>query len=188
MKKPDILNASDHIDSKLLENSTFFLIGEIDEENVGECIKWIAYENMSKKDGKVLSLYVNSPGGDLYQAFALIDMMNTSAYPIRTIGIGTVMSAAFLIVASGTKGSRYLCPNTSIMCHQLSEGSSESKYHDYKAAMRETELSHEKMLNILVGATDKVPSFVKKRLLPPTDVYMTAEEMINFGAADLILE
>jgi ATP-dependent Clp protease protease subunit len=127
-------------------------------------------------------------GGDLYQAFALIDIMNTSEYPIRTIGIGTVMSAAFLIVASGTKGERYVAQNASCMCHQLTEGGSDLKYHDVKAAMKETEMSNEKMLNILVATTGKVPSYVKKRLLPPTDVYMTAQEMVEHGAADYILE
>jgi ATP-dependent Clp protease protease subunit len=127
-------------------------------------------------------------GGDLYQAFALIDIMNTSEYPIRTIGIGTVMSAAFLIVASGTKGERYVSQNVSCMCHQLTEGGADLKYHDVKAAMKETEMSNEKMLNLLVAVTGKVPSYVKKRLLPPTDVYMTAQEMVEHGAADYILE
>jgi ATP-dependent protease ClpP protease subunit len=74
------------------------------------------------------------------------------------------------------------------MCHQLTEGGADLKYHDVKAAMRETEMSNEKMLNILVATTGKVPSYVKKRLLPPTDVYMTAQEMVEHGAADYILE
>jgi ATP-dependent protease ClpP protease subunit len=54
--------------------------------------------------------------------------------------------------------------------------------------MKETEMSNEKMLNLLVAVTGKVPSYVKKRLLPPTDVYMTAQEMVEHGAADYILE
>ena len=186
-KKIEEFNAEDRIDITLLKNSVFFLTGEIEEENVSKCIKWITYENLDTKLEKTLTLYVNSTGGDLYQAFALIDIMKTSEYPIRTIGIGTVMSAAFLIVASGTKGERFVAQNTSCMCHQFSSGT-DGKYHDLKAEMKETELLNSKMTDILVESTGKVPSYVKKRLLPPTDVYMTANEMIEHGAADYILE
>lgn len=186
-RKIEEFNAEDRIDITLLKNSVFFLTGEIDEDNVGKCIKWITYENLDTKQEKTLTLYVNSTGGDLYQAFALIDIMNTSEYTIRTIGIGTVMSAAFLIVAAGTKGERYVAQNTSCMCHQFSSGT-DGKYHDLKAEMRETEMLNAKMVDVLVAATKQVPSYVKKRLLPPTDVYMTAHEMIEHGAADYILE
>lgn len=187
MKKIDEFNAEDRIDIKLLENSVFFLSGEIEEENIEKCIKWIAYEDLDPKQDKILTLYVNSTGGDLYQAFALIDIMNSSAHKIRTIGIGTVMSAAFLIVAAGTRGERYVAHNTSCMCHQFSSGT-DGKYHDLKAEMKETELLNTKMVEVLAAATKQVPSYVKKRLLPPTDVYMTAQEMVEHGAADYILK
>lgn len=186
-KKIEEFNAEDRIDITLLKNSVFFLTGDIEEESVERCIKWITYESLDTKADKMLTLYVNSTGGDLYQAFALIDIINTSKYPIRTIGIGSVMSAAFLIVAAGTKGERYVAENTSCMCHQFSSGT-DGKYHDLKAEMKETELLNSKMVDILVQATGKVPSYVKKRLLPPTDVYMTAQEMVEHGAADYILE
>jgi ATP-dependent Clp protease protease subunit len=186
-KKIEEFNAEDRIDITLLKNSVFFLTGDIEEENVSKCIKWITYENLDTKAEKTLTLYVNSTGGDLYQAFALIDIIKTSEYTVRTIGIGSVMSAAFLIVASGTKGERFVSQNTSCMCHQFSSGT-DGKYHDLKAEMKETELLNTKMVEVLVEATGKVPSYVKKRLLPPTDVYLTAQEMIEHGAADFILE
>lgn len=187
VKKIDDFNAEDRIDIKLLENSVFFLTGDIEEENINKCIKWITYENILTKADKVLTIYVNSTGGDLYQALALIDIMKNSSYTIRTIGIGTVMSAAFLIVAAGDKGERYIAQHTSCMCHQFSSGT-DGKYHDLKAEMKETELLNSKMVDILVEATGKAPTYVKKRLLPPTDVYLTAQEMIEHGAADFILE
>jgi len=185
-KKIEEFNAEDRIDITLLKNSVFFLTGDIEEENIAKCIKWITYENLDTKQEKLLTLYVNSVGGDLYQAFALIDIMNTSSHPIRTIGMGAVMSAAFLIVASGSKGERYIAENTGVMCHQFSSGT-DGKYHDLKAEMKETDLLNNKMVEILVAATGKVPSYVKKRLLPPTDVYMTASEMVEHGAADQLL-
>ena len=187
MKKIDEFNAEDRIDIKLLENSVFFLTGDIEEENIERCIKWIAYEDFEPNKDKILTLYVNSTGGDLYQALALIDVMNACSYKIRTIGIGSVMSAAFLIVAAGTRGERFVSQNTSCMCHQFSSGT-DGKYHDLKAEMKETEFLNTKMVDILVAATKQPPSYVKKRLLPPTDVYMSAQEMVEHGAADYILK
>jgi len=82
-KKADDFNAEDRINNKLLESSIHYLFGEIDEENISECVKWILYENLESKD-KVLTLYINSTGGNLYEAFALIDVMKNSHHPIRT--------------------------------------------------------------------------------------------------------
>lgn len=186
MRKIDEFNAGDRIGVKLLENSVHFLTGEIDQFNIDECIQWIIYENLDKKHDKILTLYINSQGGDLYQAFALIDIMNTSKLEIRTIGIGNIMSAAFLIFASGTKGQRYIAPNTGIMCHQFSEGT-EAKYHDIKAQMKETELCNQRMLEILKKSTGLPTAKVKSKLLPPSDVYFTAQEMIDLGIADKFL-
>ena len=185
VKKIDDFNAGDRIGVKLLENSVHFLVGEIDEENINECIKWIVYENLDSKS-KVLTLYINSTGGDLYSAFALIDIINTSKHPIRTIAVGAAMSAAFLIFASGSRGERYIGRNTSLMCHQFSD-TTEGKYHDIKATMKDNELSNQKMVDILKNSTGLTASVIKKKLLPASDVYLTAEEAIELGIADNIL-
>jgi len=185
LKKIDEFNAEDRIDLKLLENSIHFLTGEISEDNIGSAIKWITYENLDSKE-KVLTLYVNSTGGDLYQAFALIDVMHSSQHVVRTIGVGAVMSAAFLIFASGDKGERYAAKNTSFMCHQFTEAM-DNKYHDLKATMKENDLCNDKMIGILKDATGLAPSVIRKKLLPASDVYLSAEEVIQLGVADHLL-
>lgn len=185
MKKLDDFNASDKINIKLLDNSVHFLVGEITEENITECIKWITYENLDNKE-KTLTLYINSTGGSLYDAFALIDIMKHSVHPIRTIGIGAVMSAAFLIFASGTKGERYSATNASFMCHQFTE-SMDNKYHDLKATMRENDLCNQRMIDILREATGLTTNKIKSKLLPASDVYLTADEVIELGIADQLL-
>jgi len=144
------------------------------------------FENLDSKE-KILTLYVNSTGGDLYQAFALIDIMRSSKHSIRTIGIGSVMSAAFLIFTSGTKGERYIAANTGIMCHQFAGGGGDAKFHDLKAEMKENELLNQKMVNILKEATGLTPSRIKSKLLPASDVYMTAQEALDLGIADQLL-
>jgi ATP-dependent Clp protease protease subunit len=185
LKKIDEFNASDRIGVKLLDNSIHFLTGEITEENVNECIKWLVYENLDAKE-KILTLYVNSTGGDLYQAFALIDIIQSSKHSVRTIAVGSIMSAAFLIFVAGTKGERYIAANTGIMCHQFS-GSVDAKFHDLKAEMKENEMLNQKMVNILKDATGLTPSKIKAKLLPASDVYLTAQEALDLGIADQLL-
>lgn len=187
VKKLEDFNAEDRIDLKLLENSTFFLNGEIDEDSVGSAVKWLIYENLDTSKEKILTLYINSTGGDLYQAFGLIDVMRASPHVIRCIGIGSVMSAAFLIFASGDHGQRYAAKNTSFMCHQFSE-SMENKYHDLKATMKENDICNDKMVSILKDATGLAPSVIKKKLLPASDVYLTSQEVLDLSIADHILE
>lgn len=185
-KKFDDFNAEDRINVRLLENSIFYLYGEIDEENIAECIKWILYENSDSRE-KMLTLYINSTGGDLYNAFGLIDIMKNSVHPVRTIALGSAMSAAFMIFAAGHKGERYAAKNCSFMCHQYTD-SFVGKHHDLKATMKDGELMNEKMVAVLKEATGLVPSKIKTKLLPASDVYLTSEECLNLGIADHILE
>jgi len=176
----------DRIDNLLLDNHMFFLNGDIDVENVDRCIKWIEYENIDSTKPKLLTLYVNTPGGDLYQTFALIDVMHSSKHPIRTIGLGNIMSGGFLIFVCGTKGERYIAANAGIMCHQLSDDITD-KYHDIKSAVKEVENCNAKMIKILRDATGLSALKISSKLLPASDVYLTAKELIQLKAADYIL-
>lgn len=176
----------DRIDNLLLDNHMFFLTGDIDVENVDRCIKWIEYENIDSTKPKLLTLYVNTPGGDLYQTFALIDIMRSSKHPIRTIGLGNIMSGGFLIFVCGTKGERYIAANAGIMCHQLSDDITD-KYHDIKSAVKEVENCNAKMVKVLRDATGLSALKIQSKLLPASDVYLTAKELIQLNAADFIL-
>lgn len=185
MKTADF-NVQDRIDSKLFDNHIHFLTGEIEQENVDAAIKWIVSENLDLRPQRTLTLYVNSCGGDLYNAFALIDIMRGSHHKIRTIGVGSVMSAGFLILTCGTRGERYIARNTGIMCHQYSDETA-GKHHDLKAQMREGDLCHERMLRILREATQLTNTKIKSKLLTSTDSYLTAEEILALGVVDHII-
>ena len=183
----ELVSAEERIELKFLENHTHFLTGEIDDDSIRKVIQWITYENMHDGDkNKILTLYVNSSGGDLYQAFALIDTMKRSKYPVCTIGMGSIMSAGFLIFASGRKGHRYISENTGIMCHQFSD-SQDGKYHDIKAQAKENELCNQRMLKILREASGLPERSIKSKLLGPSDAWFTAEELIELKIADHIL-
>ena len=186
MKKDENFDARQRVELKLLENSTYYLNGEITSENINEVIKWILYENLSAKEQKLLTLYINSVGGDLYDAFALIDVMRTSPHKIRTVGLGAVMSSAFLIFSAGTPGERWASTNASFMSHQYSDNLS-GKHHDLKATMKDGELMNQRMINLLKNVTGLTVSKVKTKLLTPSDVYLTAQEVVALGVADHLL-
>jgi ATP-dependent Clp protease protease subunit len=182
----DLVSAQEKIEQKFLQNNTHFLTGDIDEENIKRAIQWIAYENMEDVEDKTLTLYVNSYGGDLYQAFGLIDMMKISKYPIITIGIGSIMSAGFLIFAAGEKGYRFVGRNTGIMCHQFSDYS-EGKFHDLKSQAKANDICNQRMVDILREASGLSERIIKSKLLGPTDLWLTPEELVELNIADRIL-
>lgn len=181
----ETLGVEDKINLGLLNNNIHVLIGEIEPENIEKALRWIIYENMDDSE-KLLTLYINSQGGDVNDAFALIDMMRSSKHPIRTIGIGNVMSSAFLIFASGTKGERYIGRNSSILCHQYSD-ELQAKHHELKAQIIEGERVNERMIGLLVENTELPRKTIKSKLLKETDVWLTANQMIELGIADHIL-
>jgi len=183
-KTDDFVSADVKIESAFLENHIHFINGDINEDSVGKAIRWIIFENT--KGNEPLTLYINSDGGNLPDAFALIDVMRMSKVPIRTIGIGSVCSSAFLIFAAGTKGHRLIGQNTTVMCHQFTE-SSEGKFHDLKTKLKENQRMNDRMVSLLVECSNLIEREVKTKLLPPSDVWLSANELVELGIADSIL-
>jgi ATP-dependent Clp protease, protease subunit len=184
-KNDDFISVDDRIDSGFLESHTHFINGLINEETTGKVIRWIVFENM-RDDDAMLTLYINSDGGNLPDAFALIDVMRMSKAPIRTIGIGSICSSAFMIFAAGTKGHRFIGQNTTIMCHQFTDASV-GKFHDLKTKLKENQRINDRMVTMLAECSDLSEREVKTKLLPPSDVWLSAEELVELGIADSIL-
>jgi ATP-dependent Clp protease protease subunit len=179
--------AYDAIDWILYDSGTYYLTGDICEMNCGELIRWIISENLKPADKRLpqLTIYINSVGGDLYSAFGLIDIMKTSKIPIATVGVGSLMSAAFLIFLAGQQGRRSLTKNTSIMCHQFSTVY-EGKEHDIKASEKETRYVKQRMLDIIKDSCPMDEKTIKRKLLPPSDVWLSADECVELGISDTI--
>jgi ATP-dependent protease ClpP protease subunit len=112
--------------------------------------------------------------------------MRMSKKPVRTIGIGSICSSAFLIFASGVRGHRMIGRNSTIMCHQFSD-SAEGKYHDLQTRIKENKRMNERMVNLLTEVSDLESKTVKSKLLTPSDVWLSPEELIVLGMADSIL-
>jgi ATP-dependent Clp protease, protease subunit len=171
----------DQVQQLLLKEGIYFLSGDIDENSIGEAMEWIQYENIVSKK-KRLTLFINSVGGSLYDAFALIDVMRASKLPVDTVGVGAIMSAAFLIFVCGDK--RKIAPNTSIMCHQHSD-TIQGKHHDLVSTIKDSEFCNLKMLDLLDQQCTKLTrEQITKQLLTSSDVYLDASALIEMGGAD----
>ena len=185
--KYDNWTATETIEKSLLDNDIHYLHGDISNDNVSEAIKWIVSANLQKKPKRKPTLYINTYVGDLYEAFALIDMMKNSHHTIATVGIGAVMSAGFLIFVSGQNGQRMLGKNTGVMNHQHSSEQAETKMHDMKAAMSENHNCEARALGIIRDASGMTMAEVRKKFNSPSDQYFTAKQMVDFKLADAII-
>lgn len=170
----------------LNDHGMMVLMGEIHADSVKPVIEWILYENhVKKKKLKELLLMICSEGGDLSAAFALIDVMRSSKIPIKTVGLGQVASCGLLIFLSGNPGRRILTPNTSVMSHQFSWGT-EGKAHELFATMKEFDLTQKRMINHYQQTTGLDQDTIKEILLPAQDVYLSAEEALEYNICDHI--
>jgi ATP-dependent Clp protease protease subunit len=168
-------------------NGVYILMDQINHATCRDAIKWIMNQNLSDNPLPQLTLIINSPGGDVHAAFALIDTMKASSIPIKTVGLGLIASCGFLIFIAGEKGRRILTPNTAILSHQYSWGS-RGKEHELYAKVKEFELSTNRMIDHYkkcIGMTEKQ---IREVLLPPQDVWLSAQEAKKLKICDKIEE
>lgn len=174
------------IENKSQESNSFALLfDDIVDDSAKEIVQWIIEANFADDRPDILNLIIKSRGGELSTAFAIIDIMKSSSIPIRTIGLGEISSAGLMIFIAGTKGQRLLTPNTSIMSHRWAGGNF-GKSHELIAAQRDNELTNEKMMNHYMQCTGLTEKKILQHLLPPHDVYLSAQEAMKFGICDQV--
>jgi ATP-dependent Clp protease protease subunit len=178
----------DNASQALNDHGIMVLMDEINHETVKPVIEWILHENhVRKKKHKELLLMICSEGGNIAEAFALIDVMRSSRIPVKTVGLGSIASCGLLIFMAGAAGRRVLTPNTSILSHQFS-WESEGKSHELFATIKEFELTQKRMVTLYKEATGLEDDVIRKVLLPPQDVWLSAEEALQYHICDVIAD
>ena len=178
----------DNASQALNDHGIMVLMDEINHETVKPVIEWILHENhVRKKKHKELLLMICSEGGNIAEAFALIDVMRSSRIPVKTVGLGSIASCGLLIFMAGAAGRRVLTPNTSILSHQFS-WESEGKSHELFATIKEFELTQKRMVTLYKDATGLEDDVIRKVLLPPQDVWLSAEEALQYHICDVIAD
>ena len=169
--------------SRLLKERVIFMGDEVTPQTANIVIAQLlhlAYED-PKKD---IKLYINSPGGSVYDGLAIIDTMNYIEPDVQIIGIGLQASMGALLLASGAKGKRYALPNARIMIHQPSSGT-KGKITDQEIALREGVYLKKLTIDIMSKNTGKDIETVEKDM--DRDNWMSAEEAQKYGIIDEVI-
>lgn len=169
--------------SRLLRDRIIFLGGPIDDNTANIVIAQLLFleSEDSKKD---ILLYINSPGGSVTAALAMLDTMVHIKPDVSTICIGLAASAGALILSAGTKGKRFALPNAEIMIHQPS-GGAEGRASDIEISAKQILKIREKLNKIMAENTGKPISQIEKDV--ERDYYMSADEAKKYGLVDKIL-
>lgn len=175
------------LQSKLLQNNNLFLTEEVDRESVATLQAELFYltSKMTPEESEhdPITIYINSPGGEVYSCLGLYDVMQlfiNQGYVIRTINIGCAASAAAVILLAGSKGHRYCLPHSTVMLHQPS-GGTYGPVTDMKIAVEEADRLKKIMNNIVrQHAGDEVVELMER------DAWISPEEALKFNLIDEI--
>ena len=170
--------------SRLLNERIVFLGTGIDDQIANVVVAQLLHLESEDPD-KDISLYINSPGGGVYAGLAIYDTMQFVKPDVSTICVGSAMSMGALLLAGGAKGKRYCLPNSKVLIHQVSSGFT-GQATDIEIHARETLGLRKRLDEILAKHTgqplDRVSEDTER------DRFMTAEESLEYGIIDKILE
>lgn len=170
--------------SRLLNERVIFLGNEVNETTANLVVAQLlhlAYED-AKKD---IKLYINSPGGSVYDGLAIYDTIQYIKPDVQTIGIGLQASMGAFLLSSGTKGKRFALPNSRIMIHQPSSGT-QGKISDQEITLREGLYLKKRLNEILAKNTGQRLSKIEKDV--DRDFWMSASEAKDYGIIDEIIK
>lgn len=169
--------------SRLLNERIIFLGEDVNEHTANIVVAQLlhlAYAD-SKKD---IKLYINSPGGSVYDGLAIYDTMQYISPDVQTIGIGLQASMGAFLLSSGAKGKRFALPNSRIMIHQPSSGT-QGKITDQEITLREGLFLKQRLNEIIAKNTGQKLSKIEKDA--DRDFWMSAKEAIDYGLIDQVI-
>lgn len=166
--------------SRLLKDRIVFLGGPIDDDVANITIAQLLFL-ASEDPKKDIVLYINSPGGSVTSALAMLDTMAYIKPDVATICVGMAASAAAILLACGTKGKRFALPNAEVMIHQP-WGGAQGQATDIEITARHIVATRERLNKILSRATGQPMSKIEADV--ERDYFMSAEEAKKYGVVD----
>jgi ATP-dependent Clp protease, protease subunit len=169
--------------SRLLRERIVFL-GTTIEEPVANLIIAQLLHLEGEDPEKPISLYINSPGGDVLSMFGIYDAMQFLGPPIHTACVGQAASAAAVLLAAGEPGHRTALPNARVLIHQP-HGGAQGQTSDMEIAVREMVLMRERTIDILAERTNQT----RKRIATDIDrdYILRGEDAVSYGMVDEII-
>lgn len=168
--------------SRLLEDRVIFLSGPINTDVANLVVAQLIYLE-SKDPTKDISLYINSPGGEVVAGLAIYDTMNYIRCDVSTICVGMAASMGSFLLSSGAKGKRFALPNSEIMIHQVL-GGAQGQASDVEIHTKHLLETKRKLNAILAKNTGKTVEQVEKDT--DRDNFLTAQEALEYGIVDQV--
>jgi ATP-dependent Clp protease protease subunit len=169
--------------SRLLNERIIFLGTPIDDQVANLIIAQLIHLESEDPD-KDISIYVNSPGGQVYSGLAIYDTMQFIRPDIQTICVGIAMSMGAVILSVGAEGKRLALPNAKILIHQVS-GGFQGQATDIEIQARETIALKRRLEEILSQHTGRPQEQVAKDM--ERDYFMTSQEALDYGIIDNVI-
>ena len=166
--------------SRLLEDRIIFLGEEVTEGSANTIVAQLLHLANEDPD-KDIQLYINSPGGSVYDGLAIYDTMQYIKPDVQTIGIGLQASMGAFLLSSGAKGKRFVLPNARVMIHQPSSGT-QGMVTDQEISLRESVRMKELLAKVIAKNTGQKLEKVKADM--ERDHWMSADEAVRYGLAD----
>lgn len=170
--------------SRLLRDRIIFLGDEVNQHTANLVVAQMLFLENQDQDKDII-FYINSPGGSVYDAFAIYDTMQFVKSDIQTVGVGVQASAAAFLLSSGAKGKRLLLPHATVMIHQPSAGT-KGRVSDMEIDLREG-LRMKKLLNEIM-AKNTGQSLKKIESDMERDFWMSADEAKKYGLVDKVIQ
>ena len=170
--------------SRLLKDRIIFLGGVIDDHLANIIIAQLLFLE-SEGPKKDITLYVNSPGGQVTATMAILDTMNYVKSDVSTVCVGLAASGGAIILSAGAKGKRFALPNAEIMIHQPL-GGTEGQASDIAITAKQILKIKEKLNKILAKHTGQSVAQVESD--SDRDYYMSADEALKYGLIDSIVK
>ena len=170
--------------SRLLNERIIFLGEEVNEHTANIIVAqllYLAYDDPTAD----ISLYINSPGGSVYDGMAIYDTMQLIKPDVATYGIGLQASMGAFLLSSGAKGKRYCLPHAKVMIHQPSSGP-RGKVTDMEIDLRESLEVKEMLAKILAKNTGQKLAKVKADM--ERDYWMSPDEALKYGLIDEVIK
>lgn len=175
------------------EARSIMFVGEVNEERAADLISALLVLAQTKdpdaERAEPIKLYVSTYGGSADEMFGIYDVINfcKKFCDIETIGLGKVMSAGTLMLASGTKGRRKLGKHCRVMIHSVN-GGQVGDLHNLKNELEQTVSLQDSYIQAMSDETKLSKRQIRDLIDRKVNVYLTAEQAIEYGLADEILE
>mgnify|MGYP003582222103 CR=1 FL=1 len=185
LKNPDGTRA-DFNDISLESLGCHLLFGEVEDQSMKEAVTFLLKANQLFRDQE-LTLFVNSVGGLVSGGFSLIDIMDLSRLPVKTVASGNIMSMGVLIACAGHKGKRIMTRNTEVMAHQFYDEVG-GKFHEIMARTKALEYTQYQFLTHFKRHSTMTDNQIKDILFGPSDRWLTPTECKKYGLIDHIID